>query len=135
MELQWNLSNPTHQGTREMCRIVQCRNTQVLFNKKVTFQYRWLFNRGGCMGRFGYIVHTTCSFSLLLSTHVVFKILERQKWKSSKSIQCTCIQILRSTFLAKFEENWSRQCRVSTWHENTGCITVCWNMLFHKTVL
>jgi len=21
--LQWNLSNPTHQGTREMCRIVQ----------------------------------------------------------------------------------------------------------------
>ena len=22
-EQQWNLSNPTHQGTREMCRIVQ----------------------------------------------------------------------------------------------------------------
>jgi hypothetical protein len=21
--IQWNLSNPTHQGTREMCRIVQ----------------------------------------------------------------------------------------------------------------
>ena len=21
--LQWNLSNPTHQGTREMCRVVQ----------------------------------------------------------------------------------------------------------------
>jgi hypothetical protein len=21
--IQWNLSNPTHQGTREMCRIIQ----------------------------------------------------------------------------------------------------------------
>jgi len=23
MNIQWNLSNPTHQGTREMCRIAQ----------------------------------------------------------------------------------------------------------------
>ena len=23
LTVQWNLSNPTHQGTREMCRIVQ----------------------------------------------------------------------------------------------------------------
>ena len=23
LEIQWNLSNPTHQGTREMCQIVQ----------------------------------------------------------------------------------------------------------------
>ena len=23
IQIQWNLSNPTHQGTREMCQIVQ----------------------------------------------------------------------------------------------------------------
>jgi hypothetical protein len=29
---EWNLSNPTHQGTREMCRIAQdVRKTQVFF--------------------------------------------------------------------------------------------------------
>jgi hypothetical protein len=40
-EIQWNLSNPTHQGTREMCRIVQdvgiprcCSSHQKYFGTK-----------------------------------------------------------------------------------------------------
>jgi hypothetical protein len=32
LAIQWNLSNPTHQGAREMGGVVLgCRNTQVLF--------------------------------------------------------------------------------------------------------
>ena len=34
IDIQWNLSNPTHQGTREMCRIVQDVSTCLIRHTK-----------------------------------------------------------------------------------------------------
>jgi hypothetical protein len=42
--VQWNLSNPTHQGTRGMC-----RNTQVLFElTEILWDYNILSDVTGC---------------------------------------------------------------------------------------
>ena len=49
LAIQWNLSNPTHQGTREMGEVVGCRNTQVLFQlTKIPWDHTFLLDVSGC---------------------------------------------------------------------------------------
>jgi hypothetical protein len=43
---QWNLSNPTHQGTREMCRIVQ--DVGILRITEILWDHKFLSDVTGC---------------------------------------------------------------------------------------
>ena len=71
--VHWNLSNPVHQGTREVCRIVQ--DVRILVNRNTLGElffvgWQWMLeNSGVWLHKF----HCICSFFMMFLKGLTFK--------------------------------------------------------------